>query len=70
MLGTIGIVLAFIYFIIELTSLYSYGKPYLIPYVPFYIEGIKNSIIKLPKKLLNKREKYLTNNIRREKLWN
>ena len=68
LMGTIGIVLAFIYFTIELTSLYSYEKPYLIPFVPFYIEGIKNSIIKLPKKLLNKREKYLTNNIRREKV--
>ena len=68
LMGTIGIVLAFIYFIIELTSLYSYEKPYLIPYVPFYIDGFKNSIIKLPKKLLNKREKYLTKNIRREKI--
>jgi spore germination protein KA len=68
LMGTIGIVLSFIYFITKLASLYTYEKPYLIPYVPFYIDGIKNSIIKFPKKLLDKREKYLTKNIRREKV--
>lgn len=61
-LGIVGVVIIFIYFIIELASLNSYGVPYLIPYAPTYIEGLKNSIIKFPLKKLNKRSKYLSNN--------
>ncbi len=62
-LGIVGVVIVFIYFIIELASLNSYGVPYLIPYAPTYIEGLKNSIIKFPLKKINKRSKYLSNNL-------
>jgi hypothetical protein len=62
-LGIVGVVIVFIYFIIELASLNSYGVPYLIPYAPTYIEELKNSIIKFPLKKINKRSKYLSNNL-------
>ena len=61
-LGIVGVVIVFIYFIIELASLNSYGVPYLIPYAPTYFEGLKNSIIKFPLKKITKRNKYLSNN--------
>ena len=32
------------------------------PFTPFNLTGIKNSIIKLPNKKLNKREEYLSKN--------
>lgn len=48
MLGIVGIVIVFIYYIIKLSSLESFGKPYLMPYVPTNVAGIKNSIIKFP----------------------
>lgn len=62
-LGIIGVVLAFIYFIIKLSSLNSFGVPYLMPYSPVSTTGLKNSIIKFPAKDLDKREQYLSNNI-------
>ena len=52
MLGIVGVVIVFIYFIIELSSLNSFGKPYLIPYAPTYIVGLKNSLVKFPAKSL------------------
>lgn len=62
MLGIVGVVIVFIYFIIELSSLNSFGKPYLIPYAPTYIVGLKNSLVKFPAKSLIKRRPYLSNN--------
>ena len=67
-LGIIGVVATFIYFLIKINSLKSFGKPYLIPYVPISLTGLKNSIIKLPAKLLNKRESYLSNNKIRQRI--
>lgn len=62
LLGIVGVVVAFIYFIIKLSNLKSFGKPYLMPYVPTMTAGLKNSIIKFPIKDQNKRAKYLSDN--------
>lgn len=61
-MGLIGIVVVGIFFIIKLASTKSFGKPYLIPFAPTYIEGLKNSIIKFPLKKLYKRRRFLSNN--------
>lgn len=61
-LGIIGVVLSFIYFIIKLTSTNSFGVPYLTPFSPTSLIGLKNSIIKFPVKYLNKREPIISNN--------
>lgn len=68
LLGIVGVVIVFIYFVIELVSLNSFGKPYLMPYAPTYYIGLKNSIIKFPAKLLNKRRPYLSNNTIRQRI--
>ena len=65
--GMYGIYIIFIYFITNLVSINSFNKPYLIPYAPLSIEGIKNSIIKFPLKKRNKRNKYYSFNIIRKK---
>ena len=61
-MGLIGVVVVGIFFIIKLASTKSFGKPYLIPFAPTYIEGLKNSIIKFPLRKLYKRRKFLSNN--------
>ncbi len=63
LMGIIGVVLVFIYFVVKMANLESFGKPYLIPYAPTYATGLKNSIVKFPTKDLDKRESYLSNNI-------
>ena len=63
LMGILGVVIAFMYLIIKLCSLKSFGVPYLMPFAPVSTTGLKNSIIKLPAKDLRKREKYLSNNI-------
>ena len=65
-LGLVGVTLNFIIFIIRLSNLESFSIPYLTPFAPTYIEGIKNSIIKFPLKFLNRRNKYLSNNLKKE----
>lgn len=62
LMGIIGVTIVFIYFITKISSLKSFGKPYLLPFSPLNITGLKNSIIKLTTKKLNKREEYLSNN--------
>ena len=61
-LGLIGVIAVFIYFIIKLSSLKSYGKPYLMPYAPTIIEGLKDSVVKFPLKKRRKRLSYLSDN--------
>ena len=61
-LGIIGIIFVFIFFCIRMTSLDSFGVPYLTPYAPINLTGLKNSIIKFPIKKLTKRESYLSDN--------
>lgn len=62
-LGIVGVMIIFLYFITKLASLETFGKPYLIPFAPTSIEGLKDSIIKLPLSKMKKRERYLSNNI-------
>ena len=61
-LGLIGVIAVFIYFIIKLSSLKSFGKPYLMPYAPTIIEGLKDSVVKFPRKKRRKRLSYLSDN--------
>lgn len=65
-IGMYGVFLVFIFFITNLCSINSFGKPYTIPYAPLSVAGLKNSFIKLPLKSRNKRNEYLTKNIVRE----
>lgn len=65
-IGMYGVFIVFIFFITNLCSLNSFGKPYTIPFAPLSISGLKNSIIKFPLRKRNKRNEYLTNNIVRE----
>ncbi len=65
LLGIIGILGAFILFIAKLSNIEIFGIPYLVPFFPTYFSGLKNSIIKFPLRKLDKREKYLSNNIKR-----
>lgn len=65
-LGIIGIAVVLILFLAKVTSTKSFGKPYLLPFSPVSITGIKNSFIKLPLRKLNKRREYLSNNIIKE----
>ena len=46
-LGVVGIVMAFIFFLINLVSTNSLGIPYLMPFSPIDPKGIKDSIIKV-----------------------
>ena len=62
-MGSIGILIVFIYIIIHLCSLESFGVPYFTPFSPLSVIGLKNSVIKYPAKNLNKRSKYFSNNL-------
>ena len=66
-MGILGVVITFIYLIIKLCSLQSFGLPYFYPFSPISATGLKDSIIKFPTKDLDKREKYLSNNITKYK---
>ncbi len=65
-IGMFGVFIVFIIFLTNLCSINSFGKPFMIPFAPLSIEGLKNSIIKFPIKKRRKRNKYLTKNITRE----
>ena len=67
-LGIVGVVVVFIFFIIELSSVNSFGKPYLIPYAPTYFTALKNSLIKFPTRKLDKRRPYLSDNIIKQRV--
>lgn len=67
LMGILGVVMTFIYFIVKLCSIQSFGMPYLLPFSPISITGLKNSLIKFPSRDLNKREKYLSSNITKYK---
>lgn len=64
--GMFGVFIVFIFFTINLCSLNSFGKPFMIPYAPLSVAGLKNSIIKFPIKSRKKRNEFLTDNITRE----
>ena len=57
-----------ILFVIYLSSLKSFGKPYLYPFAPFNFEGIKDTLLKQNIKEIKKRNPLLTDkNITRSK---
>lgn len=65
-IGMYGVFIVFIYFLINICSLNSFGKPFMIPYAPLSIAGLKNSIVKFPIRSRTKRNEYLTDNVVRE----
>ena len=67
LMGIYGVIIIFIYFIVKLSSLDSFGMPYLSPYAPLNLGELKNSFIKFPTKKLNKRNSILSNNITKYK---
>ncbi len=67
LMGIYGVIIIFIYYIIKMCSLNSFGIPYFYPYSPLNIQEIKNSIIKFPIKDLKKRNPLLSNNITKYK---
>jgi len=66
-MGIVGVVIAFMYVVIKLCSLNSFGMPYLVPFSPLSLTGLKNSVIKFPTSDLDRRSKYLTDNITKYK---
>lgn len=64
-LGVVGVVAAMFIFISKLSSLISFGIPYLTPISPFSIVGIKNYIFRFKRPKLKERAKYLSKNSRR-----
>ena len=65
-IGMYGVFIVFIFFITNLCSINSFGKPYTIPFAPLSISGLKNSIIKFPLKKRTKRNEYLSTNTVKE----
>ena len=61
-IGIVGIVFVFIFLLTKLASLKSFGKPYLMPYAPTYVTGLKNSIIMFPARKQKERLPYLSKN--------
>ena len=70
-LGLPGLYFCIFLFVIYLSSLKSFGKPYLYPFAPFNFEGIKDTLLKQNIKEIKKRNPLLTDkNITRSKnLW-
>lgn len=65
--GIHGILLIFIFMIINLSSYDFLGMPYLTPFAPPITANLKDSIIKTPTINLNKRNHMLTDNITKNK---
>ena len=67
-LGLPGLYFCMFLFVIYLSSLKSFGKPYLYPFAPFNLEGIKDTLLKQNIKEIKKRNPLLTDkNITRSK---
>lgn len=58
--GLIGLIIAGILFITKLASMVTNGTPYLAPFSPFNLVGLKDSIIRFPINKLKKRPIYIT----------
>lgn len=65
--GLFGIVCAFVYFLIQMNSSYSFDKPYFFPLSPFDKTYFKKTIYKGKVKKDTKRTSMLTNNITKQK---
>ena len=66
-LGIHGILVVLIFMIVKFASYDYMNMPYLYPFAPFNLNGIKNSILKTPDITQRKRNPYLSNNIIRNK---
>lgn len=66
-LGIIGLVAALFIFVSKLSSLVSFGVPYLSPVSPISGNGIKNYLVRFKRNLLTERVKYLSKNTKRMK---
>lgn len=58
--GMIGLLIGVCFLLVNMCSIKSFGKPYLMPFTPFYKDSITSSIFRFPISMLNKRDKYLT----------
>lgn len=65
--GIIGLFIGILFMIVNMCSISSFGKPYLLPFSPFFLEEQKNALLRFPISRLKKRERYLTKNIWRQK---
>ena len=65
-LGFIGLVVAFLIFIIKLCSMEYLKIPYTIPTSPINLDMLKDSFIRFSRPKIKKRAPYLSNNIKRQ----
>lgn len=54
-LGFVGIIFSFMYLVTHLCKLESFGKPYFAPLAPLRIANLKDSFVRFPNWMLNKR---------------
>lgn len=66
LMGFIGVYLVFLIFLISISSKNIFKIPYFTPYSPLALNSIKDSIVKIKTKI-DKRNKYLSNNIIKER---
>lgn len=64
-LGIIGFTAIFIIFIAKMCSIECLGTPYMTPFSPLNIKGLKDGIIRVSRKKLKTRPSYLTKNLKR-----
>jgi spore germination protein KA len=62
-LGLYGVLLVLVFMVAHLSSLRSFGVPYLAPVAPFIVEDQKDVFVRLPIWSMNKRPAYLSPNI-------
>ena len=65
--GLYGVALAFIFFIVSLSSYSSFGLPYTFPVVPFSLPYLKETLYESDIHDNKKRSPYLTKNIRKQR---
>lgn len=65
--GLYGVALAFIFFIVSLSSYSSFGLPYTFPVVPFSLPYLKETLYESDIHDNKKRSSYLTKNIRKQR---
>ena len=65
-LGFFGVYIVFLLFLISISSKNIFNIPYFTPYSPLSLNSLKDSIVKIKSKI-DKRNKYLSNNIIKER---
>jgi hypothetical protein len=58
-IGLFGIILGFLFLLIHIVSLRSFGVPYLSPFTPLSVSDLKDSFVRFPIWLIRKRPKYM-----------